>query len=246
MCDPENSETPAYPGGDQGFDRGHCTGVERCGRLVEQQNPWPNHQRSNKCEPQPLTCGHPADRPGFCLFGKAQLFQAGARRRPVAKMYADCLRPPARLCRHVTDQAAPLRSRDCRAIAAIQRYGALIGVEVGDGAQQQGFAGTRGSLDGNTFPCRQGQRCRFEDTRAKITNVQHWRAGLKTNRFWRYDVGFNPRTTTRKPRQGPLPHSGCGFHGGTVRHRASASFAIAAGASSGIAKQELTLISHST
>lgn len=124
------------------------------------------------------------------------LLQAGARRRPVAKMFADCLRPPARLRRYVTDQAAPFRSRDCRAIAAIQRYNAVIGVEVGDGTQQQGFAGTRGSLDSNTLPCRQGQRCRFEDTRAKITNVQYQSAGLKTNRFW---CRLSPRVVLSTP-----------------------------------------------
>ncbi len=56
--------------------------------------------------------------------------------------------PPARLRGQVRPPAAPGRGGQGLAAAAVQADPALIGVEIGDGAQQQGLARARGSEQG--------------------------------------------------------------------------------------------------
>ena len=102
-------------------------------------------------EPQSLASGQTSNRPALRFLKKSQVWEDSGGLGPLAEVLADPFRPPTRLCRHITDQPAPLRARDCRTVAALQTHQTLIGIEVGDRAQQQGFARSGWSLDGNTL-----------------------------------------------------------------------------------------------
>jgi len=90
-------------------------------------------------------------------------------------MFSDRLRPPAWFRRHIADQAARRRYSKCRTITAIQGYHTLIGIEVRDGAQQQGLACAGRPFDRNTFGRRQGEGGALENARVEIANLKHRR-----------------------------------------------------------------------
>ena len=114
-------------------------------------------------------------------------------RGPIAEMLADRLCPPTRLRGHITDQPAPLRAWDGRAVAALQAHQTLIGIKVGDRAQQQGFACTGWSPDGNTLSRRQAERHWFENIRLKIANLKTGCTRSKRLRFlWHFRPGCRP------------------------------------------------------
>jgi hypothetical protein len=50
-------------------------------------------------------------------------------------MLTDRIRPPARLGRHIADEAAPFGSSDPRAVAAVEGHHTLIGIKIRDGTQ---------------------------------------------------------------------------------------------------------------
>src|SRR3954447_26229914 len=112
-------------------------------------------------------------------------------------MLANRFRPPARLSRHITDQTAPLRSRNCRPITALQDHRTRIGIEIRHGAKQQGFAGARWSPDGDTLALRQGEGCRSEDRCPEIANLEQ-RQGRKSGSFPR-DLSLEPKLIYRCP-----------------------------------------------
>jgi hypothetical protein len=66
-------------------------------------------------------------------------------------MLTDRVCPPARLGRHIADQAAPFRSDEGRAVSAIEGYQASIRIKIGDGAQQQRFTGAGSPPDRDTL-----------------------------------------------------------------------------------------------
>ena len=101
------------------------------------------------------------------------MFEEHGGSGPGDKMLANSFRPPARLCRHITDKTAPLRSRNCRPITVLQDHSARIGIKIRNCAQQQGFAGARRPLNGDTLAYRQGEGCRFEDCCPEIANPNY-------------------------------------------------------------------------
>src|SRR6516165_2918156 len=182
---PQNSETRPYSSSDQRLDRRYGSGIGGRGRLIEQQHLWSHHQRADKREPQPLACRQAADRPSLRLLGKPQVFDKGACRRPFVEVFADRICPPARLRRHIPDQAAPFGSGDRRAVAAVQAHQTFVGIKVCDGSQQQCFAGPGRAAYGDAFTYRQRERGSFDEVRSKIANLKDRRAGVTSgeNRF---------------------------------------------------------------
>jgi hypothetical protein len=77
-------------------------------------------------------------------------------------MLAHHIRPPSGLGGHIDDAAAPFRRPHGLAILAVQHDAALIGIEVGYGAQQQRLAGARRATDGDALPRRQAEGRRRE------------------------------------------------------------------------------------
>ena len=151
MSYPENSKACSYPGGDQRLDRCHRSGVESRGRLIEQQHFRPDDQRTDERKPQPLAGGQTRDRPALRLLRKSQVCKNSGGRGPIAEVLAQRFCPPARLRRHITDQPAPFRARNRRTVPTFQAHQTLIGIEVGDRAQQQGFTCAGWSPHGNTL-----------------------------------------------------------------------------------------------
>src|SRR6266404_9217940 len=79
----------------------------------------------NECEPQSLPGRQVGDRPRLRLVGEAQVSDEGKGRCPLAKVLADRISPPARFGWHVADQAPPFRSREDRAVSAVERHQTL-------------------------------------------------------------------------------------------------------------------------
>src|SRR6516162_15310 len=145
-------------------------------------------------------------------------------------MRADRVDPPPRFGRYTANQPAPFRPGHRQAPAALEIDLSSIGIEVRERPQQQGLAAARGTLDNDTFPSRQIELDGFEKVRPQAPNREERLTSCRIG-----VIGFVSYAMRR--------HPGCFA---VERQRSKARRAMAAGASSGIAKHELTLISHST
>ena len=90
-----------------------------------------------------LAGGQPRYRPVQRVGAQAELGQKRRRRLWVGEMGGDGILPPAGLGRQVTDAAPPLGRIHGLAADAVEADRTLVGIEIGDGAQQDGLSGTR-------------------------------------------------------------------------------------------------------
>ena len=128
--------------------------------------------------------------------------------RPVGEMFADTVRPPARLGRNIDHLAPPLGSRDCLAANTVECHAALVGVEIGDRAQQQGLPRARRAAHGDAFAREQGERGRPERGTAKIGGFEHGMTETLLGRpVYHGPQGLYPvyRTRNRKGGVGDYP-----------------------------------------
>jgi len=88
-------------------------------------------------------------------------------------MPADGIAPPSGLGRDVDHSAPPLGRRHRVARRAVERYHAIVGIEIGDRAQQQRLTRARGAADGNTFAVGELERDRLERRVSEGADGQH-------------------------------------------------------------------------
>ena len=86
--------------------------------------------------------------------------------------------PAARLGGQVSHQGAPGRGGQGRAAAAVQADPALVGIEIGDGAQQQSLARARGPEQGERFAGGEIEIHGREPGTTKGANLKHDYASL--------------------------------------------------------------------
>ena len=149
---------PALSRGDQGFDGGDRRRIESRGRLIEQQHLRPHEQRANQRQPQPLAGRQSSlSARSSVSSGETELRQSGGGPAHVRKCS-----PTVSAHQPGSAGTYPTRRRHSGpgivgAIAARQGHDALIGIEIRNGAEQQGFARAGRAPDGDTLALRQAK-----------------------------------------------------------------------------------------
>ena len=160
---------------DQGLHRLPGVRIKARGRLVEQQHLWRQHQGPDQGQALALAGRKAGDRPVLAVRRQAEPGDQLDRRLPIIEMIAHPVGPPAGLGRQIGHLATPLGRAYGITRLALQGELANIGIEIGDGTQQQALAGARGAPHGQAFARRQIERERPQSRAGQFAHFKHRR-----------------------------------------------------------------------